>query len=343
MLVAKVVFFSSAVVATAVDSQMVQSDPDFRQKLVGTWIHEVGRTNWDSWSRGTEIYSADGSFAAETRKMADGAEKLSKVGGFWQINNGVLILAVTNDTVSGYDLSVLVRQGTNYTIRHASGYTNFDLLQPGTSGTKHHKLIRIDDREMVYNWFSQPLDITNLSHVANISDLTVTNRRLESAVGVAYSQETNTNDWYPNTRLLDLAARRNDPFTGEAGNTLARDVKRFYELLRDKKWHETYELRAKAFREDMPETHYLAEAIKYEDRWGLVDYEVLSLGFQNSLDSTNMDQAVLICKFTELPGRTVSYSTAYWHEEEGVWKCLSAGPSELSIFRGLRPPFVDWR
>lgn len=342
MLIAKVVFLFSAVVAAAVDSQMGQSDPDFRQKLVGTWIHEVGRTNWDSWSRGTAIYSSDGSFADETRKMTDEKEKLYRGGGFWQINNGVLILTATNSTVSGYDLSVIVRQGTNYTVKHALGYTNFDFLQPGTLGTNSHKLVRIDDHEMVYNWLSKGWSITNFSGVETISELR-TNRRLDSAVGVAYSQATSTNDWHPNTRLLDLAARGHDPSTGEAGSTLARDVKRFYEFLRDKKWHQTYELRAKAFREDMPETGYLTEALKYENRWGLVDYEVLSMKFQNSGDSTNMDQAVLICKFTELPGHAVSYSTVYWHEEEGVWKCLSAGPSKLSIFWGLRPPVVDWR
>ena len=343
MLIAKVVFLSSAIVAAAVDSQMVQSDPDFRQKLVGTWIHEVGRTNWDSWSRGTEIYSADGSFADETRKMADGKEKINRAGGFWQVNNGVLILTLTNNTVSGYDLSVIVRQGTNYTIKHAFGYTNFDLLQPGTLGTNRCKLIRIDDREMVYNWwFNRPLDITNYLDISTIPDL-VTNRRLDSAAELAHSPETSTNDWYPNTKLLDLRAKLHDPFSGDAGSTLARDVKRFYELLRDKKWHQTYELRAKVFREDMLETDYLAEAIKYEDSWGLVDYQVLSLGFENSVDSTNMDQAVLICKFTELPDRAVSYSTVYWHREEGVWRCLSAGPHKLSIFRGSRQVVVDWR
>ena len=163
-----------------------------------------------------------------------------------------------------------------------------------------------------------------------------------SAVGAAYSQETSTNNWHPNTKLLDLSASWHAQ-SGDIGSTLARDVKRFYELLRDKKWHQNYELRAKAFREDMLESTYLAEAIKYENSWGLVDYEVLSAVFQSAVDSTNLDQAVLICKFTELPGHEVSYSTVYWHREEGVWKCLSAGPSKLDIFRGLRPPIIDWR
>ena len=166
---------------------------------------------------------------------------------------------------------------------------------------------------------------------------------LASVVGAAYSQQTSTNDWHPNTRLLDLAARQHDPFTGDAGSTLARDVKKFYQLLRDKKWHETYERRAKAFREDTPETDYLATAIKAENMWGLVNYEVLSINFQNSEPTNDVDTAILICKFTELPDHADSYSTVFWHKEEGVWKCLSAGPFKLSIFEGTRPPIIDWR
>ncbi len=342
MIIAKVVFLFSAVIAATVDSQTVQSDADLRQKLIGTWIQEAGRTNWNSWSKGTVNYSSDGFFAEETRKMAGGKETLHKSGGFWQINNSVLMLTATNDTVSGYGLSVIVRQGTNYSMKQSSGYTNFDLLQPGTFGTNYHKLNRIDEHEMVYHLFSEALNITNLPDIGNITEV-ITNKRLASVVGATQSKKESTGDWFPDTELLDLAARRHDPFTGDAGSTLTRDVKRFYELLRDKKWHETYELRAKAFREDMLETDYLAEAIKYEDSWGLVDYGVLSLGFSNSVGSTNVDQAVLICKFTELPDHAVSYSTVYWHKEEGVWKCLSAGPSKLSIFAGLRPPVVDWR
>ncbi len=260
MLITKVVLLSSAVVAAAVDSQMAQSDPDLRQKLVGTWIHEVGRTNWeDSWSRGTEIYSSDGFFADETRKMAGGKEKLNRAGGFWQIINGVLILTVTNNTVSGYGLSVIVSEGTNYTVKHASGYTNFDLLPPGEFGTNSHKLVRIDDREMVYNWLSKGWNITNFSGIETGSDLW-TNRRLGSAVGVANSQETSTNDWYPKTRLLDLAAR---DYAKGVGDTLARDVKQFYQLLRDKQWKETYETTCKGFPRGRSRSLYIfAEAKK---------------------------------------------------------------------------------
>ena len=85
-----------------------------------------------------------------------------------------------------------------------------------------------------------------------------------SVGATAYAQAASTNDWHPNTKLLDLAARQHDQFTGDAGSTLAHDVKRFYQLLRDKQWHETYELRAKAFREDVLESNYLAEAKKGE-------------------------------------------------------------------------------
>lgn len=167
---------------------------------------------------------------------------------------------------------------------------------------------------------------------------------LVSGVGAAYSQETSTNDWHPNTKLLDLAARHPDSFTGDAGSTLARDVKNFYQLLRDKKWHETYELRAKVYREARLESDYLAEAKRAEKLWGLVNYEVLSLQFQKSIPgATNVDEAVLICKFTELPDNAVSYSTVYWHKEDGVWKCLSAGPKNLEIFDGIILPGIDWR
>lgn len=154
------------------------------------------------------------------------------------------------------------------------------------------------------------------------------------------SAESHTNGWHFDIRLLDLAAQDH---ANDAGSTLARDVKRFYQLLHDKQWKKTYELRAKAFREDVSESAYLAEAIKDEGIWGLVDYDVLSIKFQNSPGATNLDTAVLICKFTELPDYAVSYSAVYWHYEEGIWKCLSAGPSKLGIFRGTRPTFVDWR
>lgn len=162
-------------------------------------------------------------------------------------------------------------------------------------------------------------------------------------VCIASAQNTSTNDWNPNTKLLDSGTKPHGSFSKSAGGALAHDVKVFYQLLRDKKWHETYMLRAKAFREDILEPDYLATAIKNENTWGLVNYEILSAKFQSSIDSTNIDTAILICKFTELPGREGSYATVYWHLEEGVWKCLSAGPSKMDIFNGTRPPIIDWR
>ena len=158
-----------------------------------------------------------------------------------------------------------------------------------------------------------------------------------------HSQGQDTNVWHPNNRLLDLTAKIHDPSMMDAGTTLAHDVKEFYQLLRNKKWHETYELRARAFREDVAQSDYLAEAEKAGKHWGLVNYEVLSVGFQNAGGSTNCDEAILICKFTEMPNSEESYSTVYWHREDGVWKCLSAGPRKLSIFRATRPPIIDWR
>ena len=163
-----------------------------------------------------------------------------------------------------------------------------------------------------------------------------------SVVCTADAQGINTNMWHPDTRKLDLIANIRNPIMKEAGSTLARDVKHFYQLLRDKKWQETYELRAKAFRKDTLKSDYLAEAKRAEKQWGLVNYEVLSVGFQSVFGSTNIDEAVLICKFTELPDGDASYSSVFWHKEGGVWKCLSAGPNKLTIFQGTRPPIINW-
>ena len=147
----------------------------------------------------------------------------------------------------------------------------------------------------------------------------------------------------PITRRLDESAEHGDPTSKEAASTLARDLKRFYELLRDKKWSETYEMRAGVFRKIVPKSYYLAEAQKAQKFWALVSYEVLSVEFRSFQGRTNIDEAILICKFTELPGRHVSYSTVFWHKEDGVWKCLSAGPRKLSIFNGTTPPMIDWK
>jgi hypothetical protein len=164
-----------------------------------------------------------------------------------------------------------------------------------------------------------------------------------SIVCAADTQETNTNSWHPNTRKLDEGAKFSDPVAGDASSTLARDVKKFYELLRDKHWDATYQRRAKAFREVVLESDYIQEVKKAEKLWGLVNYEVLSVELTNTLPGTNIDEAILICKFTELPDYAVSYATVFWHKEDGVWKCLSAGPFKLSMFRGTRPPIIDWK
>ena len=156
------------------------------------------------------------------------------------------------------------------------------------------------------------------------------------------AQIANTNDWHPNTRLLDMTPTSRDANGEYAETSLSRDVKKFYLALRDKQWHDTYMMRAKAFREDMPESEYLEFARKGEKKWGLVNYEVLSLEL-DSFQTNDADVAILICKFTELPRKRDTYSTVFWHKEEGVWKCLSAGPRNLIIFDGTRTPIIDWR
>jgi hypothetical protein len=166
-----------------------------------------------------------------------------------------------------------------------------------------------------------------------------------SIVFAAHSQGVKTNYWHPDTKKLDQdMSMFHDPAMSDASKTLAHDVERFYELLRDKKWHETYELRAKAFRHDRAESDYIAEARRAGTRWALVNYDVLDGTFLHTSEggSTNIDEAILICRFVELPGYAESYSTVFWHREDGVWKCLSAGPHKLNIFEGTRGPWIDW-
>ena len=160
--------------------------------------------------------------------------------------------------------------------------------------------------------------------------------------GATECQETHTN-WNPNSKKLAEAAKYADPITMDAASILERDLTRFYELLHDKKWRETYQLRAKAFQEDFPETDYLAAAKKEEKLWGLVSYDVLSVNFETTYGSTNVDQAMLVCKFIQLPHNSVSYAAVYWHRENAVWKCLNAGPNNLSISIGTRIPYIDWK
>jgi hypothetical protein len=162
-----------------------------------------------------------------------------------------------------------------------------------------------------------------------------------SFVFAANAQETN--DWHANTSLLDFNAKHGDPAMREASSSLARDVKVFYQSLRDKQWHKSYVMHAKVYRDIVMEPTYLAETIKYENIWGLVNYDVLSIQFRHTYDSTNINEGILICKFTELPDYAVAYSTVWWHKEEGGWKCLSAGPIKLSAFKEIISPFVDWR
>jgi hypothetical protein len=130
------------------------------------------------------------------------------------------------------------------------------------------------------------------------------------------------NNWSPNTENLELAAA-DDPSIA----SLDHDVKHFYELLRNRDWKATYKLRSKTFRKDFPEATYLTLANQEGMQWGLSNYDVLSVKTYNSASAT------IIFKFTELPGPLTSYAAVDWHrEEDGVWRCDSAGPDRLTIF-----------
>ena len=133
-------------------------------------------------------------------------------------------------------------------------------------------------------------------------------------------------DWKPDTQKLDDAV-------GSSPNSLSLDnnVKNFYELLHKKDWKATYDLRWKAFKKDIPEEMYIKSGQVAGATWKLLNYEVLSVSVYND------DDAMLICRFVELPGPTVSYSVINWRkEEDGIWRCDAAGPERLTILQYLR-------
>jgi hypothetical protein len=127
----------------------------------------------------------------------------------------------------------------------------------------------------------------------------------------------NTNGaWNPNTERLDDTASQAPEFV-----SLDHDVKNFYAILHQKDWKSTYQLRWKSFKRSMPETTYLDWAKEEGTNWELANYEILSVQMYNNND------AILICKFIELPGPLTSYSVVNWRkEQDGVWRCDSAGP-----------------
>ena len=133
------------------------------------------------------------------------------------------------------------------------------------------------------------------------------------------------NIWNPKTKYLDQLSLDNTNFVN-----LARDVKDFYNYLEKKDWESAYERRWKTYRQDFPKNIYIKTANSEGRYWGLINYEILSVETHNS------DEAVLICKFVELPDSATAYATVRWRNEDGTWKCDAAGPEKLSIFRYTR-------
>lgn len=132
--------------------------------------------------------------------------------------------------------------------------------------------------------------------------------------------------WNPDTRALD-----DMPVNDANCVTLDQDVRKFYDLLREKDWGAAYDFRSKTFKSDFPETTYLNWAQQEATNWELADYEVLSVSRYGT------DDAALRCKFIELPGPIISYATVNWHKEkDGVWRCNAAGPIKLPIFLSTR-------
>ena len=83
--------------ATAGESPQ-QSDGEIRQKIVGTWTIDLGKTNQTYSAKGTVIYSSNGCYVAKATIWQDGKAHEEKYGGLWHVEDGVLTDTVTNAT-----------------------------------------------------------------------------------------------------------------------------------------------------------------------------------------------------------------------------------------------------
>ena len=126
---------------SSADSQHLQSDADFRQKILGTW--EGSRTNRGmeaSWGKAFETFRSNGCFTEETVVFTKGLPESNTLSGFWQINNGILEMNITN---------------------MVSGTNNY-----ASSARSTNKLIRIDAHEMVV-----PVPFMNGTNITNVTDI----------------------------------------------------------------------------------------------------------------------------------------------------------------------------
>jgi hypothetical protein len=132
-------------------------------------------------------------------------------------------------------------------------------------------------------------------------------------------------NWCPDIEKLDLSSKYDADIS-----TLAHDVESFYENMRMKNWKPTYESRWKRFKEVASEATYLNDVEHEIPDWQLLNYDVLSIHEYGS------DDAVLICRFVEMPGPTTTYSVVDWRKEsDGKWRCDVAGPERKLMFRYL--------
>jgi hypothetical protein len=108
------------------DASSRQSDAEIRQKIVGTWILDVGTTNrtgpYSFSEKGTETYFSNGSFVMKATILDGGKEHQERVEGVWHVEAGMLTDSVTN--------AVGVPGGAPQNYEHA-------------------RVIRVDDRELI--------------------------------------------------------------------------------------------------------------------------------------------------------------------------------------------------
>ena len=91
-----ITFLALEIAVIADKSAPSQSDAEIRQKIVGTWIIDVGTTNGAYSAKGTVTYSTNGCYVAKARVLDGGKAHEERYEGLWHVEDGVLTDTVTN-------------------------------------------------------------------------------------------------------------------------------------------------------------------------------------------------------------------------------------------------------
>ena len=148
-------------------------------------------------------------------------------------------------------------------------------------------------------------------------------------VSLSCRREDGASDsWRPKTDKLDIMVEI-DP---QSWSHFAVELNVFYEALRRKDWAITYDYRTTSFKKAVRKSEYINYMKAAGGDWRLLNYEILDLTMYRGAQ-----QGVrVVMEVSETPGQKSSISVVWWREEEGNWRCETAGPNGLLYFHNIR-------